>query len=187
MTAVLEPQETSLRAGEGVLLVVLEGEEDRGGYRREAFSASGKPHTVGSRGTDRDGCAAGARQGSLGVTAAWRNLRAFTDHLNGNVADREPRVCHEPRTLREKLDAGRAGPLGAVSTEHRAEVAEPRSRQQRIAARMRSNVAVAVTPAACGLLRPLQPGQSHRSSLLEGVHVDTDPDARDTCTCHITH
>src|SRR5215207_10117592 len=138
MTAVLEPQETSLRAGEGVLLVVLEGEEDRGGYRREAFTASGNPHDVGSRGTDRDGCAAGARQGSLGVTAAWRNLRAFTDHLNGNVADREPRVCHEPRTLREKLDAGRAG-------------------------------------------------QRHRASLLEGVNVDTDPDARDTCMCHITH
>ena len=78
-------------------------------------------------------------------------------------------------TSPSSVDPARAGPLRIGRAEHRAEIAEPGRRQQRVAGGVRGDIAVGVPRAAVDA-GPEQPGQPARAAGLDRVHVDADAD-----------
>ena len=84
--------------------------------------------------------------------------------------------------LGEEGGARRAGPGGVGGAELRAQVAQPRGRQQRVAGGVGGDVAVGVTLEAVVLVGPGQPGEVHRHAGREAVHVDADAHPREAVT-----
>ena len=68
-------------------------------------------------------------------------------------------------------------PGGVVRAELVAEVAETRGGQQRVARGVGRDVSVGMTCQAVVLLGPGQPGEAHRHTGRQAVHVDPDSDA----------
>ena len=80
----------------------------------------------------------------------------------------------QPAHLGQQRDPARARPLGAAGAEHRADVAEAGGGQQRVAQRVRGDVAVGVAGAAVHAV-PAQPGDPALPARLDRVHVGAHP------------
>ena len=124
------------------------------------------------------GAPAASESAALGLRATGTEPGPVADHLHGDVADVEARRADPGRGLGEQGGTGGAGPRRVGGAELGAEVAQAGCREQRVARRVRRDVAVGVTLQAVVLVRPGQTGQVHRDAGSQAVDVDADADAR---------
>ena len=101
----------------------------------------------------------------------------ITHDLDGCVADLEARLADEQRNLSEELDAGRTCPLGTIGAEVRSQITHTCGGQERIAERVRGNVAVRVAGKAGWFVGEVEAREEHGRPDLETVDVDPDPGA----------
>ncbi len=95
---------------------------------------------------------------------------------------RKPAARTRRGGLLEQRGAGGARPLRVRRTELRAEVAQAGRREQRVAERVRGDVAVRVALEPLRLVRPGQPGQVQGYAVGVPVHVDAQPHAGQACS-----
>src|SRR5690606_2697609 len=124
------------------------------------------------------GCADGCAEHPLRFLATAPDLRAITDHLDDGVTHPVPGLGDPGADLGEQLHTVCTRPLVLSGTEHRAEVAEPRCGQQRVAQRVRGHVTVRMAGAAVGV-RPMQARKPALPSRFDRMDVDSlaDPHA----------
>src|SRR4051812_23221354 len=145
-----------------------------GGDRRDSLAATGQAQPVRRRRSDRHGRPDGCRHRGRSLAAARRELRLVADHLDGDVADGPTFRSQRPHCLGEQPRAGRVGPARVVHAEHRAEVTEPGSAQQRVAGGVRYNVAIRMAGQPLFAV-PLQAGERECPPVRrERMYVDTD-------------
>src|SRR6188768_2381804 len=133
-----------------------ERQQEGGGDGGDALAAAGEAEAVGGGGGDGDGSAGGLAQRALRLGAASPETRTLADHLDRHVPDGVPGRADADGGLGEEGSAGRAGPGGVGGAELRAQVAQPRGGQQRVAGRVRGDVSVGVTLEAVVLVGPRQ-------------------------------
>ncbi|MCO5576786.1 hypothetical protein L7F22_030606 [Adiantum nelumboides] len=87
-------------------------------------------------------------RGPFCLGAPRADLRVVADDLHRGVADRPARFLEQAADLGQQRGPARPGPLRAAGAEHRAQVAEAGRGEQRVAERVRGDVAVGVPGAA---------------------------------------
>src|SRR5579875_1886917 len=152
-------------------------DQERRCYGRQSLAAAGEAQAVGRGGRHRHGRAQQPGQQLLRLGAARADFRTVSDDLDGGVAQAPPAGPDEIGDVAQHVGPADAGPPGLVDTEHAADIAEPGCGQQRVAQRVRGDVAVGVSGAAVSVGEK-QAEQPTWPPPLDRVHVgaQTDPD-----------
>ena len=152
----------------------ITGERGRDGG--SSLTPAGETESVRGRPGDGHRGSAGVGHRGLRLLASGADLRAVADDLDGDVADLEAGLPHEPGRLGEQRQAAGPGKLGAVGAEVGAEVADPRGGEQRVARGMAGDVGIRVTLEG-PLTGPGEPGDHAHPVGVVGQGVDVDADA----------
>src|SRR5699024_8349849 len=92
------------------------------GDRSQALTPPGQPEPVCGRAGDGHGCADRGGQHLSGLEASGADLRAVPDDLDGDVADLETGLAHDPGRLGEQVRPRGTGELRTVDAEVLTEV-----------------------------------------------------------------
>lgn len=150
------------------------GRDDGSRDGRNALATPGQPEPVGRGARDRDRRAANrCGEHFLRLGAPRGNFWPVADDLYGDVTHAVPRIGHEFRHGRQQVGARRPGPPGIVRPKADAEVAKPGSRQQRIARRMRGDIAIRMSGQAIQAW-PQEPSKIERPTGTQRVDVNSD-------------
>src|SRR5262249_32018805 len=138
--------------------------------RGQTFTAACEPEAVGggrrygNRGVQQ------LREQRLRLFAPRTDLRPIADHLDGRISDAVTLGCQQSTPMSEHVRTADAAPFLAVGAEHLADVAKPRSGQERITERMRGDIAVGMACTAVSIDK-LQAQQPTRPTGLYWMYV----------------
>src|SRR6266487_187824 len=164
-------RDRSARAGRRHAIRSAAGRYQGGGNGRDALAATGQPEPVGSRPGQADrNSSEGSGDRSLRIGTTGGDPWPVADHLNRDVADREPGIGEQSRGLAKQLRPPRALPPRLGGTELTAEISEASRGQQRIARSMRNRITIGMTGQA-PLARPVQTCEVQLAPVTEWVDV----------------